>query len=48
MVEDVKKELELLNLEIGDPHMEEKRPPGTAGVPTKVRTNVYGIKMQKR
>jgi hypothetical protein len=48
MVEDMKNEMERLEIEIGDALMEPKQPPGTTGERIKVLSNVYGVKMEEK
>uniref|UniRef100_A0A1I8BDY6 Piwi domain-containing protein n=1 Tax=Meloidogyne hapla TaxID=6305 RepID=A0A1I8BDY6_MELHA len=47
-LEEIKKEMESLGLEVGDPHMESKTEPGEVGEKIRVLTNVYGVKMDEK
>ena len=47
-LEAIKKEMESLGVEVGDPHMESKMEPGEAGEKIRVLTNVYGVKMDEK
>ncbi|CAK5090943.1 unnamed protein product [Meloidogyne enterolobii] len=47
-LEEIKKEMESLGLEVGDPHLESKADPGEVGEKIRVLTNVYGVKMEEK
>jgi hypothetical protein len=47
-LEEIKKEMESLGVEVGDAHMEPKKEPGYVGEKIKVLTNVYGVKMGEK
>ncbi|KAI1729818.1 piwi domain-containing protein [Ditylenchus destructor] len=45
MIDEISQEFQNLGIAVGDPRIEEQKPPGTYGVPLKVVSNVYGVKM---
>ncbi|KAI1717288.1 piwi domain-containing protein [Ditylenchus destructor] len=45
LIDEISQEFQSRGIAVGDPHIEEQKPPGTSGAQLKVISNVYGVKM---